>query len=121
VKVHSETKLTCALKNLMGVNFDRQFWHTSPDLHQCIADLATQVRAQLTIVDAQTILTTNGPKGPGKTKQCDSLILSTDPVAADAYAATLLGLQPRQIAYLTKAAASGVGQYDLSKVTIKKV
>ena len=75
-----------------AANFDRQAWHASPDLHQCIADLATQVRAELTIADAQTILTSNGPKGPGKTKQCNSLILSTDPVAVDAYAATLLGL-----------------------------
>jgi uncharacterized protein (DUF362 family) len=120
-KVHSQTRITCGLKNLMGVNFDRQAWHDSPDLHQCIADLATVVKPQLTIVDALTVLLTNGPKGPGRTKELNTLIVSTDPVAADAYATTLLGLKPNQIGHLVKASALGVGQYDLSKVTVKKV
>jgi len=38
-------------------------------------------------MDAIRILTTNGPKGPGKTEDIGEVIASTDIVATDAYAA----------------------------------
>jgi uncharacterized protein (DUF362 family) len=120
-KVHSQTRVTCALKNLMGVNLDRQAWHDSRDLDQCIADFATKIRPALVIVDAIRILLTNGPKGPGRTKDLNMVYATTDPVAADAYASTLLGLKPSQIPHLVKAAAAGLGSHDLAKVTVKKV
>jgi len=58
------------------------------DLHQCIADINTVRKPDLVVMDAIRILTTNGPKGPGKTEDIGEVITSTDIVAADAYAAT---------------------------------
>jgi uncharacterized protein (DUF362 family) len=120
-KHHSETQLTLGLKNLMGVNFNRQAWHRGPSLHQCIADYATAVVIDLTVMDASRILLTNGPKGPGKTRDPHEVIVSFDPVAADAYACGLFDMAPADVDYIIKAAELGIGESDLSKITVKRV
>lgn len=88
-KTHSAATLTLGLKNLMGVIQDRGAWHDSSDLHQCIADVATAVKPHLTIIDAVRILTSNGPKGPGRVEEKGTVIAGTDIVVADAFATTL--------------------------------
>lgn len=118
-KVHGGTTLTLGMKNLMGCIWDRQAWHASPSLNQCIADYATAVRPDLIVLDANKILLTNGPKGPGKMKNVGKVIVGTDQVAIDAYGATLFGLKPDKIAHIKLAHGLKVGEIDLSKVRIK--
>ena len=118
-KVHGGAVMTASMKNLMGANFDRQNWHRL-GLDQCIADYSTAVKPNLIVLDAIRILLTNGPKGPGKTKDVGQIIAGTDPVAIDAYAAKLLGLDPTEVKYISLAADHGLGQINLSKVNIKK-
>ncbi|MCL6629792.1 MAG: DUF362 domain-containing protein, partial [Armatimonadetes bacterium] len=117
--VHGGAVMTASMKNLMGANFDRQNWHRL-GLDQCIADYSTAVKPNLIVLDAIRILLTNGPKGPGKTKDVGQIIAGTDPVAIDAYAAKLLGLDPTEVKYISLAADHGLGQINLSKVNIKK-
>ncbi|MDI6828114.1 MAG: DUF362 domain-containing protein [Armatimonadota bacterium] len=119
-KVHGGAGITASLKNMMGTNWNRQAWHQN-GLDQCIADYSTVVKANLIILDAVRILLTRGPKGPGQTKDVGQVIASTDPVAIDAYAATLLGKDPSSIGHISAAAAHGLGQMDLKKVIIKKI
>jgi len=118
-KVHGGAGITASMKNMMGANWNRQAWHQN-GLDQCIADYSTAVKADLIILDALRILLTRGPKGPGQTKDVGQVIASTDPVAIDAYAATLLGKNPSSIGHVTAAAALGVGQMDLKKVSVKR-
>lgn len=120
-KVHGSTVITASMKNLMGANFDRQAWHSSSDLEQCIADYSTAVRPNLIVLDAVRILLTRGPKGPGQMKDVGQVIAGTDPVAIDAYAAKLLGKEPSQVSHIRYAAALGLGQIDLKKVALRKV
>jgi len=61
---------------------------------------------------------TNGPKGPGETKDIGEIIAGTDPVAIDAYAAKLLGKQLEDVKHITFAQKHGLGISDLSKVKI---
>ena len=119
-KVHGSTMITASMKNLMGTNFDRQVWHNSADLDQCIADYSTAVKPDLIVLDAIRILLTRGPKGPGQTKDVGQVIAGTDPVAIDSYAAKLLGKEPGQVSHIKCAAALGLGQIDLKKVTLRK-
>jgi uncharacterized protein (DUF362 family) len=93
-KDHGSTRLTLGMKNLMGVIKNRQTLHSN--LGQNIADLASRVRPSLTVVDAVRILTANGPTGGSlkDVKKLDTIIASTDIVAADSYATSLFGLQP---------------------------
>ncbi len=121
-KNHGNTRLTLGMKNLMGVILDRSGFH-SRGLDQCIADLNSVVRPQLTVVDAVRILTANGPTGGSldDVKQMDAVIASADVVAADAYAATLFGLTGNDIDYIRLGAEMGLGQMDLTKIQIKEI
>ncbi len=126
-KHHFATELTLGLKNLIGIVWEMEQFHKI-DLHQCIADINTVRKPDLVIVDAIRILTTNGPKGPGKTEDIGEVIASTDVVAADAYCATLFKhprtgktLRPEEIRFIKNAYDLGLGQIDLSRVKVKKV
>jgi uncharacterized protein (DUF362 family) len=121
-KSHSATKLTLSMKNWMGSvpNAERQGWHRD-GLHQCIADFSTFLKPKLIIIDATRIMLTKGPQGPGDMAHPNELILSTDPVAADAYAATLFKKEPFDIDYIKIAHEMGVGCGDLKKVKIERV
>jgi len=125
-KVHSATGVTLALKNQLGAVWRPQRYHESKseeeggeNLHQNIADLSTALRPTLNIIDCTRVLTTNGPKGPGKVEQASALVISPDIVAADVAACEFLPVQPSQVAHFQLAAAAGVGRQD--NVQIKRV
>lgn len=116
-KVHGSSKLTLGMKNLMGCNWDRQSWHQS-DLAQCIADYSTAIRPDLIVLDANRILTSNGPKGPGQTRDVKKVVAGVDPVAVDAYGAGLFGMKPEEVPYIRLAAEMGVGEMNLARVKV---
>lgn len=120
-KVHNSTGVTLGCKNWMGVIWDRGAWHDSASLDQCIADFANEMRPDLVVLDAVRVLLSHGPKGPGRTKDLFTVVAGTDPVAMDAYGTTLLSRKPASIGHIRLAAALGVGQLDLKRVTIKHV
>ncbi len=120
-KVHNTTVLTLGMKNLLGAVWDRGAFHRSASLDQAIADCAAEVRPHLVILDAVRILLTNGPKGPGRTADKGMVVAGTDPLAVDAYGATLFGRRPEQIDHLKRAYAAGVGEIDLKRIKVKHV
>ncbi len=120
-KVHNSTTLTLGIKNLLGVVSDRGAFHNSSSLDQALADLASQIRPHLTILDAVRILLTNGPKGPGRTEDRNIVVAGTDPVAVDAYGASLFRMNASQIGHIRLAGAAGLGEIDLKRIKIKNV
>lgn len=121
-KHHSCTELTLSMKNWMGAidNRGRGTWHRK-GLHECISEFSTFLKPALVVIDATRILLDHGPQGPGKLGHPHEIIFSTDPVAADAYAATLFKKKPADIGYIRLAHEKGVGCMDLSKVEIVRV
>ncbi len=121
-KDHSSATLTLGMKNLMGVVLDRSGMHAR-GLHQSIADINTVIRPQLTVVDAIRILTDNGPTGGNlnDVKKLDTVIVSADVVAADAFATTLFNMEPTDIGYIRYAAEMGLGKMDLKTIQIEQV
>lgn len=126
-KQHFATELTLGLKNAMGTTWDMELLHKI-DLHQCIADINTVRKPDLVVVDAIRILTTNGPKGPGKTEDIGEVMAATDMVAVDAHCATYFKhpktgkpFRPADIRFIKNAYDLGLGEMNLSKVKIKKV
>ncbi|MDD3569038.1 MAG: DUF362 domain-containing protein [Bacteroidales bacterium] len=122
LKHHSSAKITICLKNLMGVVWDRRYWHRN-DLHQCIADFGTWRKPDLNIVDAYRVMTRNGPRG---VSQADlvmkrSLIISTDMVAADAAASRIFGEEPSEIGHIKIAHEMGVGNMNLDELNIERL
>jgi uncharacterized protein (DUF362 family) len=69
------------------------------------------------------VLTANGPTGGdlGDVARLDTVIASTDIVAADSYAATLFDLSGEDIPYVRAAATMGIGEIDLDRVEIRSV
>lgn len=120
LKHHRGAKLTLGMKNLMGLVWDRGYFHRS-DLHQCIAELAAFKKPHLTIMDAIRGITDNGPVGPGPIREYGQVIFGTDQVAIDAYAAALFGMKPQEIGYVKIAADLGLGRIDWEKLRIQKV
>jgi len=123
LKSHSSAKLTVTMKNLMGVVWDRGYWHRN-DLHQCIADYATYVKKPtLNIVDAYRVMMKNGPRGVSEAdvSLMKSMIISTDMVAADAAAAKLFGIDPGDVPYIGIADAMGIGTMSLDKLNVHRI
>jgi len=122
LKSHGGTTLTISMKNLMGVMWDRSYWHNN-DLQQCIADFASEIKPTLNVVDAYKVMKRNGPRGVSLSDvvEMKSLIISEDIVAADAAAAKLFGKEPEQIGHIRIANEMGVGTSDLTKLSINRI
>ena len=122
LKSHNSTDLTISMKNLMGIVWDRGYWHRN-DLNQCIADFPSFKKPDLNIVDAYSVMMKNGPRGVSRSDvvTMKSQIISTDIVAADAAAAKLFGSDPQNIEYIKYAYDMKIGEMDLSKLNINRI
>lgn len=123
LKNHSSTKLSISMKNMMGVVWDRGYWHRN-DLHQCIADYCTYSKKPvLNVIDAYYMMKQNGPLGVSTADVAlmKSQIISTDIVAADAAAAKMFGMEPADVSYIKIADSMKIGKMDLSKLNIKRI
>ena len=109
--------LTIGMKNLFGlIGGARDKLHDN--IHQAIAEVTAYFAPTLTVVDAIRILTANGPMGGSldDVKKCDTVIASLDPVAADAKAAELFGIEPTDLPYLVIGQEMGLGTLDFESL-----
>lgn len=122
LKVHDGARVTIAMKNFMGVVWDRSFWHRN-DLQQCIADFATYCKPSLNVVDAYAVMKSNGPRGTSidDVVSMGSLILSPDIVAVDAASTKMLGFEPADIPHIKLAHEMRVGTMDLTRLSINRI
>lgn len=105
----------------MGINWDRGYFHEN-GLNQAIADLSTVIKPDLILMDANRVLLTNGPGGPGQTRDDKTVIAGTDPVAIDSFSSTLLfNMKGWDIPHINYAYELGVGEMDLKKLTIREL
>lgn len=119
LKHHSSADVTIGMKNLMGIVWDRGYWHSN-NLHQCISDFVSYRKPDLTVVDAYYVMKKNGPRGVSKDDviTMKSQIISTDIVAADAAAAKLFGVDPEKIDHIRMASEMKLGTMNLDKLSI---
>ncbi|HUU27001.1 MAG TPA: DUF362 domain-containing protein [archaeon] len=121
-KVHSLSRLTIGMKNFYGLLGGRRN-QLHQDVHLSIAEMTAFFAPTLTVVDAVRILTGNGPSGGSLSdvKKLDTVIATTDPVAADARAAQFFGIDPQEVRYLTLGSEMGIGTLDFSSLGVKEV
>ena len=122
LKNHGGARMTACMKNMMGIVWDRGFFH-SHDLHQCIADSILLRKPDLNVLDAFSPMLRNGPKGKDENDliQTHALLVGKDIVAMDAAAAKLLGYEDGEVRHIDLAASMGLGEKDLSKVWIRRI
>ncbi len=127
LKVHSGAKMTIAMKNYMGIVWDRQLFHRT-DLQQCIADVCTwSKKPVLNVVDSYRIMKANGPRGKSEADAVlvKALVASTDIVAVDT-AATKLAQQftnvpLEDVGHIRLGQELKLGTTDVESLNVKRI
>jgi uncharacterized protein (DUF362 family) len=124
-KSHSATGVSLSMKGMMGLIYDRAIMHRM-DLNETIVDLATLLKADLTVIDGTRVLSTGGPQGPGKVLKEDTVIASRDMVSADAFAVAQFEwygkkFKPAQVKHIRLAHERGLGRSDIENLSVKTV
>lgn len=113
LKDHHRSGASMTMKNWYGLlGGRRNIFHQ--DIHNIIMELAMMVKPTLVILDGTVTMMRNGPTGGSLSdlKPTNTMIVSTDQVAADAFGATLLGKTAADLPYIAKAEAAGAGKSD---------
>jgi len=117
LKTHALTYFTGAIKNQWGCvpRYDRIALHYALD--RLLVELNALLRPRLCIMDGIIGMEGRGPAN-GKPRQLDLLLGSRDPVALDATAMRLVGLDPAKCAHVCQAAAAGHGSFEEKDITV---
>jgi uncharacterized protein (DUF362 family) len=113
VKDHQRAIASMTLKNLYGfLGGRRNVFHQ--DINGIIAELSQLLKPTLCVLDGTVSMMTNGPTGGSLAdlKETGTMIISTDPVAADAVGVELLGRTLADVPYITMAEKAGAGRAD---------
>lgn len=127
LKHHGGAGMSVAMKNNMGIVWDRRKFHMS-GLQQCIADLCTwEKQPTLNIIDASRTMISNGPAGVSveDVVETNAMFTSSDQVAVDMAAmkffSQLVPTSLRDVSHIKKGEESGLGTTDLASLNIKRI
>lgn len=127
IKMHETATVTLALKNI-AMSYPAADYYGHPrktrehdnaffdDMHSFIAAMAKRFPIGLAILSGHPAMVGTGPLG-GHAVETGIVVASTDPLAADAAGARLLGFRLQGVRHLWEAARLGVGDPDLDAAT----
>ncbi|MBM4274645.1 MAG: DUF362 domain-containing protein [Deltaproteobacteria bacterium] len=117
VKDHQRAGASMTLKNLYGfLGGRRNVFHQ--DINGIVTELALLLKPTLCVLDGTVSMMTNGPTGGSLSdlKDTGTMVVSTDPVAADAVGVELLGRTLADVPYILMAEKAGVGIADYHRL-----
>jgi len=115
LKCHSMAYVTLGIKNLMGAVFpDKSRMHHQ--LHQRLCDLATVLRAKLTVIDG--LIGSERHENAGTPVKTDVIVAGKDPVATDAVGAMVMGIDPAKVEHLRLCHERGLGEHRPDHITV---
>ena len=123
LKTHGLTRLTGAIKNQFGCIpgiLKSQHHVKMPDPNDfaiMLVDLNTLIKPRLYIMDGIMAMEGNGPRS-GNPRKLGLLLFSSDPVAMDAVACKIIGLNPRFVPTSEPGEKSGLGTYHYENIDI---
>jgi uncharacterized protein (DUF362 family) len=127
LKHHGGAKMSIAMKNYMGIIWDRNFFHSN-DLQQCIADCCTwNKKPVLNIIDAYRCMRRNGPQANSVSDSSvlKALIISTDIVAADTAAVGLFNQVEKMniddVGHIALGEKLKLGTQKVDKLNVKRI
>jgi uncharacterized protein (DUF362 family)/Pyruvate/2-oxoacid:ferredoxin oxidoreductase delta subunit len=123
MKTHQLTRITGAVKNLFGCvpGLGKPALHVSHpealDFSRLLAQLHLRIRPRIHILDGILAMEGNGPRN-GEPRPVKGIIMSEDPVAADAVFARLIDLEPRFVPTCLAGYEAGIGTYKTEEIEI---
>jgi uncharacterized protein (DUF362 family) len=118
-KSHCSMVFTCALKNMKGVVQDKVHYQMhQTDLAAAMMDLWSVIKADLIVADLIRPAEGFGPHSTIPAK-FDCLIAGRDPVAVDATACRMVGLDVDNVAYFKPARERGIGVYEEDLIEVR--
>jgi uncharacterized protein (DUF362 family) len=117
VKDHQRAGASMTLKNFYGfLGGRRNVFHQ--DINGIITELSLLLKPTLCVLDGTVSMMTNGPTGGSLSdlKDTGTMVISTDPVAADAVGVELLGRTLADVPYIQMAEKAGAGQADYQRL-----
>jgi uncharacterized protein (DUF362 family) len=117
VKDHQRAGASMTLKNFYGfLGGRRNVFHQ--DINGIITELSQLLKPTLCVLDGTVSMMTNGPTGGSLSdlKDTGTMVVSTDPVAADAVGLELLGRTLDDVPYIRMAEKAGAGQADYHRL-----
>ena len=119
LKIHSLTLITVAIKNLHGIvsDGDKLFGHSYRVLPDKLVDIVRLKRPQLTVVDA--VLGQQADHADdGRPVKVGAVLAGRDPVAVDAVASAVMGMDPLGVDTTRIAFETGVGEARLEQIEV---
>ncbi len=133
MKTHTNTGVTASVKNwALGIwvpkskiGFHGRFWPRWPQIHghgtkalyMTIAGIYEQLVPDLSVIDAYFGMEGEGPSH-GTAVEMRTALAGVDAVAVDAVTCKLMGIDARQIGYLSMLAQKGCGIIDLERIEL---
>ncbi len=121
LKTHGQTKISLGLKNLKGclkASSKKLCHHPELNLEYCFPFVADYVKPELTIIDGIYALE-KGALHFGNAYKKDTIIASTDILAADIIGAKVMGYEPTDIAHFVTYATRHNKSLVLSDYAVK--
>ncbi len=130
MKTHMHTRVTLSIKNMKGVLWrrekvrlhqlltPRQVVKGNKELDLAISDLASVLLPALAVIDGTIGMEGLGPT-VGSPRNAGIIVVSEDPVSADAVASRLMGFPPQDIPHLRLISERGIGEIDLSRLDVE--
>ncbi|MBN1234384.1 MAG: DUF362 domain-containing protein [Candidatus Coatesbacteria bacterium] len=119
MKTHILTMVSLGIKNLLGLIPDRQrlLFHRT-DINAKITDILQVVKPSLTIVDGILAMEGQSPLHGIIRDDLPMILSGEDVVAVDAITSYLMGFEPYELTFLCLASRLGLGENDISRITI---
>lgn len=127
IKMHKEATVSLGIKNV-ALSWPPAEIHGIPkkklgiheDLHNFIAAMGEALPIDITILSGMNGMVWTGPSD-GMAVSSNLIVAATDPVAADAVGARLLGLLPQAVHYLFELYRRGIGEADVKKMNMRGI
>ena len=121
LKTHASTKVSLGMKNMFGLLPDKfKAKYHAKGISKVLVDINSVLKPKLTVIDGFIGMEGLGPVD-GTPVRMDLIIAGEDPVATDATACRIMGIDPHEVYHIQKACEKGLGNIDDIQVLGEKL